>query len=80
MFHHTAVRRVADNASVNKMSVRNIVRIFGPTVMTVDSDESTFVNANYEFCVVESMFRQYHWMFQVCVRVFSLCIMYMYIL
>jgi len=57
--------RIADNANVNKMSGNNIVRIFGPTIMTVDTDESTFVNANYEFCVVETMFRQYHWMFQV---------------
>jgi len=39
--------------------------------MTVDTDESTFVNANYEFYVVESMFRHYHWMFQVCLSVFA---------
>ena len=54
-----------DNVAVNKMTAANMVRIFGPTLMTVDSDESTFLNANYEFCVIEMMFRHYLWMFQV---------------
>ena len=54
-----------DNAAVNKMSVTNMVRIFGPTLMTVDTDESSFLNATFEFGVIELMFRHYLWMFQV---------------
>ena len=57
--------RVVDNVAVNKMSAANMVRIFGPTLMTVDSDESTFINATFEFSVIELMFRHYLWMFQV---------------
>ena len=54
-----------DNVAINKMTAANMVRIFGPIIMTVDSDESTFMNASYEFSVIEMMFQHYLWMFQV---------------
>ena len=54
-----------DNVAINKMSAANMVRIFGPTLMTVDTDESSFLNATFEFSVIELMFRHYLWMFQV---------------
>ena len=65
---YTLCCRVVDNVAVNKMSAANMVRIFGPTLMTVDTDESTFLNATYEFSVIELMFRHYLWMFQVRFR------------
>jgi len=59
------LRKVIDHESKNKMGPSNLIRLFGPTLMTVDGDPVTFANTQYECACVHTMINHYKWLFQV---------------
>ncbi len=47
------------------MGRSNLVSLFAPTLMTVDDDPVSYLNAQYEFAVLSTMIENYKWLFQV---------------
>nr|XP_026690538.1 rho GTPase-activating protein 21 isoform X4 [Ciona intestinalis] len=60
------LRRVADNCDVNKMEVRNLAIVFGPTLVrsTISDNMATMVTDMSDQCrIVESVLQHAAWMF-----------------
>ncbi|XP_071786408.1 uncharacterized protein [Asterias amurensis] len=57
------LKNVADNSEFNKMYVRNLAAVFGPTLMA--SSDSTFVHAEHEIAVIADLLTYYAWLFNV---------------
>ena len=54
-----------EHESKNKMSRKNLVRLFGPTLMTVDDDPMSFTNTQWEYSCIDTMIQYYKWLFGV---------------
>jgi hypothetical protein len=59
------LNRIKEQEEKNKMGLNNIVKIFGPTLMTVDGDTISFQNSCHEFKVISILISYYQWLFQV---------------
>ncbi|XP_038057058.1 arf-GAP with Rho-GAP domain, ANK repeat and PH domain-containing protein 1-like isoform X2 [Patiria miniata] len=58
------LKNVSEHSDFNKMYIRNLAAVFGPTLMAASCD-SSYVHAEREIAVIADLLTYYNWLYQV---------------